>query len=134
MKVLEDNFMLDGEDLKKLTDYDYIKKHLFFRLMPMGALQENGLDAKIPYKQLGDIAITCSFTVKEDEHCRCNTFFVNEGLEKFGIDKEQLFDDTFKSSNNLMKYKMSSFRYVVEPTEEAKNDLKHWMQMVRMLL
>lgn len=29
MNVLEDNFMLDGEDLKKLTDYDYIKKHLF---------------------------------------------------------------------------------------------------------
>ena len=98
MKVLEDNFLLDGEDLKKLTDYDYIKKHLFFRLMPMSALQENGLDAKIPYKQLGDIAITCSFTVKEDEHSRCNTFFVNEGLEQFGIDKEQLFDDTFKSS------------------------------------
>lgn len=122
MKVLEDNFMLDGEDLKKLTDYDYIKKHLFFRLMPMGALQENGLDAKIPYKQLGDIAITSSITIKEDESCRCNTLFVNEWLEKFGIDKEQLFDDTFKSSNNLMKYKMSSFRYVVEPTEEAKND------------
>ena len=31
MKVLEDNFMLDGEDLKKLTDYDYIKTHLFFQ-------------------------------------------------------------------------------------------------------
>lgn len=122
MKGLEDNFMLDGEDLKNLTDYDYIKKHLFFRLMSMDALQQSGLDAKIPYKQLGDIAITCSFTIKEDEHSRCSTFFVNEGLEKFGIDKEQLFDDTFKSSNNLMKYKMSSLRHLVEQTEETKTD------------
>ena len=49
MNILEDNFMLDGEDLKKLTDYDYIKKHLFFRMMPMDALHESGLDDKIPY-------------------------------------------------------------------------------------
>lgn len=122
MKVLENNFILNGEDLKNLTDYDYIKKHLFFRLMSMDALQESGLDTKIPYKQLGDIAITCSFTIKEDENFRCNTFFVNEGLEKFGIDKENLFADTFNSSEKLMKYTMSSLKYLVEQTDSAKED------------
>ena len=86
------------EDLS-ISNYDKIKDRLIIKAVNV----ENNLDElkNIPYKVVGDIAITYEIVLQLNENRCLAEKVTNEMLIEYGIDVDTLHNDALKSSQRL---------------------------------
>lgn len=86
------------EDLST-SNYNKIKDHLIINTVNV----ENNLDElkNIPYKVVGDIAITYEILLQSDENRCLAAKVTNEMLMEYGVDLDTLHNDALKSSQRL---------------------------------
>lgn len=86
------------EDLST-SNYNKIKDHLIINTVNV----ENNLDElkNIPYKVVGDIAITYEILLQSNENRCLAAKVTNEMLLEYGVDLDTLHNDALKSSQRL---------------------------------
>lgn len=86
-------------DVAMLTDYDLMKDKLVMEVVS----SETNADmlAKIPHKEIEDMAVVYRFVLNSDESGRASVLVTNQMLETMGVTPEQLHADALENSPEL---------------------------------
>ena len=85
--------------LDYLRDYNLVKNTLFLRAS--NAHANEAVLKNVPHQLRQDIALTCHILISDEDNSLSSCMITNGMLEDYGITKEQLFQDTIRSSEIL---------------------------------
>ncbi|MDY6338787.1 MAG: DUF5688 family protein [Saccharofermentans sp.] len=86
----------EGDVKAFITDYDQVKNHTFFRLVP----GDSPVLKEAPHRKIQDMALVVSAHLVDfsDEHGKSVVVVTKPLMEMYGIDEKQLFEDAEKNS------------------------------------
>lgn len=88
-------------DLEEITDYDKAKEHLIMVLRDK-EMNEYLLDS-VPYVEKGDFVVMFKLSFQMNEIGNGNVLIRNEELDRWGISKEQLYEDALQVTKQNTK-------------------------------
>ena len=86
-------------DVATLTDYELMKDKLVMEVV--SAETNADMLAKIPHKDIEDMAVVYRFVINSDESGRASVLVTNQMLETMGVTPEQLHADALENSPEL---------------------------------
>lgn len=86
----------EGDVKAFITDYDQVKNHTFFRLVP----GDSPVLKEAPHRKIQDMALVVSAHLVDfsDDHGKSVVVVTKPLMEMYGIDEKQLFEDAEKNS------------------------------------
>ena len=86
----------EGDVKAFITDYNQVKNHTFFRLVP----GDSPVLKEAPHRKIQDMALVVSAHLVDfsDEHGKSVVVVTKPLMEMYGIDEKQLFEDAEKNS------------------------------------
>jgi hypothetical protein len=86
----------EGDVKAFITDYEQVKNHTFFRLVP----GDSPVLKEAPHRKIQDMALVVSAHLVDfsDEHGKSVVVVTKPLMEMYGIDEKQLFEDAEKNS------------------------------------
>ena len=90
----------EGLDVSELQDYEKARERLFIRVSNAEENKELLKDA--PHKEILGLAVTCHVLVGLEDGEMGSTMVTGPLLDKFGVTTEQLFEDAFLNSPQIL--------------------------------
>ena len=90
----------EGLDINSIQDYEKAREHLFIRVS--SAEDNKDLLKDTPYKEILGLAVTCHVLVDLEDGEMGSTMVTGPLLDKFGVTTEQLFEDAFLNSQEIL--------------------------------
>ena len=90
----------EGLDINDIQDYEKAKERLFIRVS--NAEENRELLKDTPHKEIIGLAVTCHVLVGLEDGEMGSTMVTAPLLDKFGVTTEQLFEDAFLNSQEIL--------------------------------
>ena len=90
----------EGLDIDDIQDYEKARERLFIRVSDAEENRELLKDA--PHKEILGLAVTCHVLVGLEDGEMGSTMVTGPLLDKYGVTTEQLFEDAFLNSQNIL--------------------------------
>ena len=90
----------EGLDINDIQDYEKARERLFIRVS--NAEENRELLKDTPHKEIIGLAVTCHVLVGLEDGEMGSTMVTAPLLEKFGVTTEQLFEDAFLNSQEIL--------------------------------
>lgn len=109
---------------KQFEDYDFVRNHLYFKVVNYD-MNKKMLE-NVPHFRTLDLAITFACLLDKDNSGTASIPINNGHLKHWGIDKNQLCEDAFKNTTEMLPPKINSlFQTVFEKNFNSELDLNN---------
>ena len=90
----------EGLDINEIQDYEKARERFFIRVSD--AEENKELLKDVPHKEILGLAVTCHVLVGLEDGEMGSAMVTSPLLDKYGVTTEQLFEDAFLNSQNIL--------------------------------